>query len=71
MADDAGLRIGFVLVFFDEILRAGKGDLGDVFFDFILRHTDALSETDRVLASGLFESQCGLFPPRYQPRRWR
>ena len=42
MADDAGLRIGFVLVFFDEILRAGKGDLGDVFFDFILRHTDAV-----------------------------
>ena len=39
MTDD--LLIGIVFVLCDEFFSAGKGNLVDVFFDFLGSHTDA------------------------------
>ena len=41
MADDL-ILVGFVLVFFQEILDAGKCDLIDVFVDLVLGHTQTV-----------------------------
>ncbi len=49
MTDDL-IVIGLVLVFLQEIRRAGKGDLVDVFLHFVCRHTK----------SGIDEFQCFL-----------
>ena len=41
MSDDAFV-IALILVFFDEFGGPGKGDLINVFFDFLSRHPDSV-----------------------------
>ena len=49
VADDAGVALALLLVFFQKILRAGEGDLGDVPLHLVLGHADAVIRDDQLL----------------------
>lgn len=49
MADDAGVALALFLVFCQEFLRAGEGDLGDVPLHLVLGHADAVIRDDQLL----------------------
>ena len=49
VADDAGVALALLLVFFQKFLRAGEGDLGDVPLHLVLGHADAVIRDDQLL----------------------
>ena len=49
MTDDAGILLGFFLVFCQKFLCARKCNLGDVTLDLVLGHTDTVIRNDQLL----------------------